>query len=213
MIRAVIFDLDGTLIHTLPDIGGSMNRTLARFGLQQHPLDAYRTMVGNGAWNLTLRAVGERRDMADRVYEAYRAEYAVHACDASHPYPGIPELLNALTDRGIRAAVFSNKDDGDVRTVLAHYFPGYRFACVRGRMEGVAIKPSPEGALLIAEAMGLRPDEFLYVGDTGTDMDCGRNAGMTTVGVTWGFRTREELVGHHACHVIDEPAQLLALTQ
>lgn len=211
MIKAVIFDLDGTLIQSIPDIGGSMNRVLQRFGLQPHPLEAYYTMVGNGARILTERAVGEHRELIDAVYKAYRKEYAAHTCDSSHPYDGIPEMLKSLRDSGIMTAVFSNKDHEDVVSVLKHYFPEHTFNAVRGRMEGVALKPAPDGALLIAQEMDLTPQEFLYVGDTGTDMDCGKNAGMETVGVTWGFRTRAELEMHQACHIIDRPEELLDL--
>ena len=211
MIKAVIFDLDGTLLQSIPDIGGSMNRVLQRFGLNAHPIEAYYTMVGNGARILTERAVGERRELIDAVYKAYRQEYAAHTCDNSHPYDGIPELLKSLRDNGILTAVFSNKDHEDVVSVLKHYFPEHVFDAVRGHMEGVALKPAPDGALMIAQELDLTPQGFLYVGDTGTDMDCGKNAGMETVGVTWGFRTRAELEMHQACHIIDRPEELLEL--
>ncbi|MBQ4437142.1 MAG: HAD family hydrolase [Clostridia bacterium] len=211
MHKGIIFDLDGTLLQTLPDIGGSMNRVLARFGLPEHPLEAYNNMVGNGAWILTERAVGERRDLMESVYKAYREEYAAHTCDQTHPYDGIPELLEELGKRGLRLTVFSNKDDADVKAVINHYFPDKPFEILRGRLPGVALKPAPDGALLVAEELGLNPDEILYVGDTGTDMDCGHNAHMTTVGVTWGFRKREELIQHKACHIIDRPGELLGI--
>ena len=210
MKKGVIFDLDGTLLQTLPDIGGSMNRVLRRFGLPEHPLEAYKTMVGNGAWNLTKRAVGERQDLADQVYPAYREEYSAHTCDQTYIYPGISEMIRELGRRGILLTVFSNKDDPDVAMVIHHYFPDKPFALLRGRMEGVPIKPAPDGALLIADKLGLSPDEILYVGDTGTDMECGRNAGMETVGVLWGFRTRAELEETKACHIIGKPSELLA---
>ena len=211
MFEGVIFDLDGTLLNTLPDIAGSMNRVLLRFGLPAHPVDAYRLMVGNGARVLTERAVGERREKADEVYHAYRAEYAAHTCDLSRPYPGIMELVEQLKGRDVRMAVFSNKDDTDVRTVIGHYFPASPFSVLRGRRADTALKPAPDGALKIAEELRLRPDQLLYVGDTGTDMDCGKNARMTTVGVTWGFRTREELKTHQACHIVDRPEEILTL--
>ena len=211
MIKAVLFDLDGTLVQTLPDIGGSMNRVLERFGLETHPIESYNLMLGNGAWKLTERAVGNRTDLIDQVYHAYRQEYAAHTCEESYPYSGIPELLNLLKAKGIRIAVFSNKDHEDTVAVLNQYFPAKPFDIIRGRTDGVALKPSPEGALIIARQLDLKPVEFLYVGDTGTDMDCGRNAEMITVGVTWGFRSREELEKHKACHIIDRPEDLLKL--
>ena len=210
-MKGVIFDLDGTLIQSLPDIAGSMNRTLRRFGLPEYPLAAYNTMVGNGAYTLARRAVGERQDLLDNVYRAYRLEYAAHTCVDSYPYEGIIPMLDALNSRSVPACVFSNKDHQDVLSVVGHYFPGIRFAQVRGRQEGVALKPDLEGALLIADALVAAPEEILYVGDTGTDMDCGANAAMITVGVTWGFRTRAELKEHRACHIIDRPGELLEI--
>ena len=211
MKKGVIFDLDGTLLQTLPDIGGSMNRVLKRFGLPEHPLEAYNTMVGNGAWILTQRAVGDHSEMTEQVYHAYRAEYAAHTCDQSYVYPGINDTILALRDRGILLTVFSNKDDPDVNSVIHHYFPENPFALLRGRMEDIPIKPAPDGALMIADALAMSADEILYVGDTGTDMDCGNNAGMETVGVTWGFRTKAELIEHRARHIIDRPEELLDL--
>ena len=213
MYKGIIFDLDGTLLQTLPDIGGSMNRVLARFGLPEHPLEAYNNMVGNGAWILTERAVGERRDLMESVYKAYREEYAAHTCNQTHPYDGIPELLEELGKRGLRLTVFSNKDDADVKAVINHYFPDKPFEILKGRLPGVALKPAPDGALLVAEELGLNPDEILYVGDTGTDMDCGHNAHMTTVGVTWGFRSREELVRAGARIIVDTPEALAAFIE
>ena len=212
--RAVIFDLDGTLLQTLPDIGGSMNRVLERFGLPTHPIEAYNMMVGNGAVNLTARAIGGKdHPLMDQVYHAYRAEYAAHTCDQTYVYPGIREAIQELGKLGVLLTVFSNKDDPDVNSVIQHYFPEKPFAIIRGRLDGVPLKPEPDGAILIANALKLQTSEILYVGDTGTDMDCGNNANMETVGVTWGFRTREELIQHSACHIIDKPEELLNLVK
>ena len=210
-MKAVIFDLDGTLLYTLPDIAGSMNRVLRRFGLPEHPVEKYCYMVGNGAMKLTERAVGGRLDMRNQVYAAYREEYAAHTCDLTAPYPGIPELLAKLKERGILTAVFSNKDHEDTLSVLEHYFAPGTFSMTLGHKQGLALKPAPDGALLIAKTLGVAASEFLYTGDTGTDMDCGNVAGMTTVGVTWGFRPREELKIHQACHIIDRPEEMLLL--
>ena len=211
MVKAVIFDLDGTLINTLPDIAASMNRTLRSFGLPEHPEDAYKLMVGNGAHILTERAVGPRTELTEQVYAAYREDYAANNRVLSQPYEGITALLMELDRRGIQTAVFSNKDHQDVLTVIQYYFPQMQFAALRGRQPGIPIKPAPDGAFRIAEALRLRPEDFLYAGDTGVDMDCGRSAGMVTVGVSWGFRSREELQKHQACHIIDRPDEMLTL--
>ncbi|MCR4886206.1 MAG: HAD family hydrolase [Clostridiales bacterium] len=211
MKKAVIFDLDGTLIHSLPDIAAAMNRALRAWGLPEHPEEAYKYMVGEGAVNLARRAVGPRADQLENVLGAYRADYAQNCRVRTAPYRGIPEMLEALRSREIAVCVFSNKDQPDVETVLAHYFPGFPFSAVRGRREGAPIKPDPAGALAIADGLGLSPRDFLYVGDSGTDMRCGAAAGMSTVGVLWGFRPREELDAAGAQFLIAEPAELLPL--
>ena len=211
MIKGVLFDLDGTLLQTIPDIAASMNRVLERFELPVHPEEDYKTFLGNGAKVLTERAIGNRRELFEKVYKAYREEYAAHTCELTRPYDGIPDMIRSLRDRGLIATVFSNKDQADTENVIHYYFPDGPFAIVRGRQEGIPLKPTPDGALMIAEELHLTPSEILYVGDTGTDMDCGHNAGMITVGVTWGFRSREELEKHKACHLIDRPAELLEL--
>ena len=211
MKKGFIFDLDGTLINSLPDIRNAMNRSLRTFGLPEHPLEKYNYMVGNGALNLTRRAIGEHADFYERVLHAYMADYAAHSRVDTAPYPGIPEALRVLQARGMRLCVFSNKDQSDVENIVAYYFPDIRFDAVRGRQENVPLKPDPAGALLSAEKMGLAPDECWYVGDTGTDMDCANNARMDAVGVLWGFRTRAELEEHKAGIILASPAELTAL--
>ena len=192
--KAVLFDLDGTLIQTLPDISRCMNQALAAHGLPIHPMDAYRYFTGDGAANLTRRAIGPGQDaLFDAVYTDYRALYAVHCNDTSHVYDGIPALLQALHAAGLRLAVLSNKDQEDVEHVIAHYLPGAPFALLRGRRPNVPIKPDPAAALDIAAEMSLTPEDFWYIGDTPTDLETCRNAGMRFIGAGWGFRTPEEL--------------------
>lgn len=211
MIKAVIFDLDGTLVNSLPDIAAAMNRTLEKYSLPAHPVDCYRYMVGNGAAILAERAVGERKEYQPQVLESYREDYAENCRVHSHAYAGIPEMLSALRARGLSLCILSNKDQWDVESVAAYYFPGFPFACVRGKTADMPLKPRPEGALHIAGQLGVTPDECLYVGDTAVDMECGRAAGMETVGVSWGFRPLEELEEARACHIIDRPEELLSL--
>lgn len=212
MKKAVIFDLDGTLINSLPDIAGAMNRSLRRFGLPEHPEDSYRFMVGNGVFKLTERAVGADGSQLQNVLHAYQADYAQHCRVNSYVYPGIPELLRELTALGLMLCVFSNKDQPDTESVLSYYFPGVSFAAVRGRTDGVPLKPDPAGALLIAASLSLAPADCWYVGDTATDMRCGNAAGMETVGALWGFRPREELAAQ-AKHLIAAPLEMLRLVK
>lgn len=211
MKQAVIFDLDGTLVNSLPDIAAAMNRSLRRFGLPEWPEDAYKFKVGNGVFRLTERAVGEHTGQTEAVLRTYMADYAENCRVNSYAYPGLNELLLALNQRGVLSCVLSNKDQGDVESVIRYYFPQIEFAALRGRVDGVPLKPDPAGALLIAKDLGLSPDDFLYVGDTGTDMACGAAAGMETVGVLWGFRPREELTAAGARRLIAEPGELLSL--
>lgn len=211
MIRAVLFDLDGTLTNTLEDIADAMNRALRLHGLPQWPLDAYRYLVGDGAKKLAERAVRERQELAQSVRREYQAYYQAHTQVKTQPYEGIPEMLQALQARGIPLAVFSNKPDADTKNVVAHFFPEIRWAVVRGQVEDVAVKPDPTGALLTAEALGVSPEEVLYLGDTATDMQCARNAGMHPVGALWGFRTEEELRQSGAEAMVGEPSALIPL--
>lgn len=209
MIQAVLFDLDGTLTNTLEDIAFAMNRALRCNRLPVHPADAYRYMVGNGARVLAQRAVGERQDLAVRVQQDYQAYYETHNLVHTRPYEGIPELLEGLQAKGLKLCVFSNKPHADTCHVVEHFFPGVKFAVVRGQQEGVPVKPDPAGALLVAEELGIPPEDFLYVGDTDVDMLCAQRAGMHPMGAAWGFRGEEELRKAGAERILRCPDKLL----
>ena len=208
-IKAAIFDLDGTLTNTLNDIATAMNRSLRLHGLTEFQVDEYRYLVGDGAKVLACRAVRDRQDLAESVRREYQAYYQDHTLDTTQPYPGIPELLKALTERGIQVCVLSNKPHADTCGVVRHFFPEIPFAQIRGQVEGVPVKPDPTGALMIARALGLKPEAFVYLGDTNVDMRTAVNAGMHPVGVTWGFRPAEELAQAGAEHLIGNPLDLL----
>lgn len=211
MIRAFLFDLDGTLTNTLQDIADAMNRSLRLHGLPGWPLDAYRYLVGDGAKKLAERAVSEHQELAVSVQQTYQEYYQTHSLVTTKPYEDIPELLHALQDRGIRLAVFSNKPDADTKKVVAHFFPDIQWAAVRGQVEGVPVKPDPAGALAVAGCLGAAPEEILYAGDTATDMQCAIAAGMQPAGVLWGFRTAEELTANGARYLAAQPMDLLTL--
>ena len=212
MYKAVLFDLDGTLTDTLVDIADAMNRALRLHGLPEWPEEAYRYLVGNGAKVLSERCVRERQELSAAVRQTYQAYYETHNLVQTKPYEGVPEMLQALVDRGIRLAVFSNKPDADTKAVVRHFFPEIPFAAVRGQVEGVPVKPDPTGALAVADEMGLAPGDFLYLGDTAVDMECALAAGMHPVGALWGFRTEEELRQSGAEHLARQPGDLLAIT-
>lgn len=213
MWKAVLFDLDGTLNDTLTDISTAMNHALRAHGLPEFAVDAYRYLVGDGAKKLAERAVRDRQDLREAVQRTYQAYYETHALVTTRPYDGIPELLAALRALGLRLCVLSNKPDADTRNVIAHFFPQVDFAVVRGQVEGVPVKPDPAGALAVAAQMGIKPDDFLYLGDTSVDMTCARNAGMHPIGVLWGFREAQELLDSGAEHLIAAPMDLLKYVQ
>ena len=212
MYKAVLFDLDGTLTDTLADIADAMNRALRLHDLPEWPVEAYRYLVGNGARVLAQRCVRDRQELSAAVRQTYQAYYETHNLVQTKPYEGVPEMLQALVDRGIRLAVFSNKPDADTKAVVRHFFPEIPFAAVRGQVEGVPVKPDPTGALAVADEMGLAPGDFLYLGDTAVDMECALAAGMHPVGALWGFRTEEELRQSGAEHLARQPGDLLAST-
>lgn len=207
--KAVLFDLDGTLINSIPDISRSVNFALAAHGLPTHDEKTCMYMVGNGARVLIERAVGDKQDMVDAVLQTYREHYAVHCFDSSHVYPGIEELLQALRNAGYKLIVLSNKDDGDVQTVMRRYFPDMHFDLLRGKLPGRPVKPDPSSALTIARELSLSPDEFWYIGDTPVDCQCCKNAGMHFIGVSYGFRTREEIAEAGAQIIVDTPKEAL----
>jgi len=212
--RAVLFDLDGTLLNTLKDIADSVNAVLARSGFPQHPVNAYRYFVGDGMENLARRVLPpDRRDpeTVARTRAAIDVEYTQHEADTTRPYPGVPELLSALTRRGVKMAVLSNKPDHSVQSTVTALLGDWRFDVVLGARPSVPIKPDPSGALEIAARLSIPPAQFLYLGDTGTDMKTAVAAGMYPVGALWGFRTADELLAAGAKTLVRYPADLLKL--
>lgn len=193
MFQAVLFDLDGTLTNTLDDIANAMNRALRLHGLEEWPVDAYRYLVGNGAKILSERCVRDRQELAPAVRQTYQAYYETHSLVVTRPYDGIPEMLSALAQRGVKLTVLSNKPDADTKNVVAHFFPDIPWTLVRGQVEGVPVKPDPAGAIALAREIGVAPEDMLYLGDTAVDMECAVAAGMYPVGALWGFRTEKEL--------------------
>lgn len=212
--RAVLFDLDGTLLDSLQDLASSCNRALQRHGYPTHPVDPYRYFVGDGVEMLVRRAMPASAVSDERVAELlrdFRADYLERWTENTRPYPGVPELLDALAERGLRLCVLSNKSDDLTRLFVARLLPRERFEVVLGATAELPKKPAPEAPLHIAARMSVPPSEFLYLGDTATDMRTAVAAGMYPVGVLWGFRTAEELRDAGARVLIDRPADLLAL--
>ncbi|MBU1041474.1 MAG: HAD family hydrolase [Proteobacteria bacterium] len=212
--RAFIFDLDGTLLNTLEDLADSGNIALAAIGLPQHPVDAYRMFVGLGVGELVQRMLPENsRDEATlkRAGELLMAEYKERWKLKTRPYPGIPELLRELLDRGLPVCVLSNKPQDYTDLTVREFFPGLAFTFVRGSRPEVPNKPHPAGALALAGELGLAPGQIAFVGDSSTDMRTARGAGMLPVGVLWGFRDEAELTANGALHLLSAPGDLLTL--
>jgi phosphoglycolate phosphatase len=213
-ISAVIFDLDGTLLDTLQDIADAANRTLAEHGLPTLPLDDYRLLVGEGVARLFERAVPEPArtpEMLQRCGDWFREDYARSWDLATRPYDGAGQLLQEVAHRGIKMAVLSNKPDKFTGQCVAKYFGTDRFELVIGQSEEVPAKPDPTGTRRIIDRLGIPIEEFLFLGDTGTDMQTAIAAGVYPVGALWGFRSRDELTENGARQLIDRPLDLIPI--
>jgi len=212
--QAILFDLDGTLLDTLADIAGAANAGLKALGFPTHPIESFRSFVGDGAGCLAKRVLpeGHRDDETiNRCREVIRAEYAKCWADNTKPYPGVAEMLSELEARGVPMTILSNKPHEATRTVVEGYFPDCHFRIVRGALPSVPVKPDPAGAIQIAEELDIPPGRFVYLGDTGTDMRTAVASGMFPVGALWGFRTAEELTEYGAKVLVKTPQEVVNL--
>ncbi len=211
MKKLIIFDLDGTLINTIADLGACTNYALEKLGYPTHDIESYKFRVGNGINNLFRRSLpdGEKTDEnVLRVRREFIPYYNAHNTDLSRPYPGMVELLEALQTEGILLAVASNKYQEATTKIIGELYPSIRFSAVLGQREGINIKPDPQIVFDILQATGVDKADVLYVGDSGVDMQTGLNAGVETCGVTWGFRPRTELEPFHPQHIVDSVEEL-----
>lgn len=212
--KAIVFDLDGTLLDTLDELGMITNTVLEHNGFPVHPLAAYRYFVGEGAETLIVNALGPHgsdRAAVSRCLSEFLSIYRSTCGDRSRLYPGIPALLDDLVRKGTRLAVLSNKPHDLTLKNIELFLPHVPFDLVFGQREGVPKKPHPQVALEIAERLGIAPGHFIYLGDTSIDMKTAVAAGMNPVGVLWGFRGKEELLSSGAKVLIEKPAEVLGL--
>lgn len=204
-----MFDLDGTLLDTLEDLTLATNHVLESMGREPITASTCRQMIGNGVKVLLRRAGGADEQVMETAIEKFLAYYHDHKYDHTKPFPGIPEMLDALTQRGHRFAVLSNKPHQATTEMVDHLLKRWHFEQVFGQRDGVPLKPDPAAALDICQRMGIPPKHFVYVGDSGEDMATAKAAGMFAVGVTWGLRDEPELHEHGADAIIHKPTQLL----
>ena len=210
--KAVIFDLDGTILDTLDDLKNSVNFALSKNGLPVRTIDEIRAFVGNGIRLLIERAVPENTDsgVVDRCFEDFKAHYKEHSADNTKPYEGIIALLEELKSKGVKLAVVSNKADFAVQTLVEKYFRGL-FDFAVGEREGIRRKPCPDSVNEAIKVLDASPDEVVYVGDSEVDIETSRNAGVECVAVTWGFRDKCVLESLSPEYIIDKPSQLMEL--
>lgn len=210
--EAAIFDLDGTLLDTLEDLKNACNHVLTELDLPTRTLEEIRSFVGNGILNLIRRAVpaGTDEEIIRRAYERFLPWYNAHCMDETRPYPGIPEVITALRNAGLRTAVVSNKADPAVQELISHFFPG-RFDAIAGEKEGVRKKPAPDTVFSVLHTLDCPPEKAVYIGDSDVDIETAANAGTSCIAVTWGFRSREFLLAHGAEILAEEPEMLCDL--
>ncbi|MCI9264606.1 MAG: HAD family hydrolase [Oscillospiraceae bacterium] len=210
----IIFDLDGTLLDTLDDLMDAVNHALAQMGFPARSRGEVQAFVGNGVAKLMERAVPAGTGPTDtaQALDIFKSYYAEHSKDKTAPYPGIPETLKALRDKGCRLSVVSNKFDAAVKALARDYFPGLMdLAAGENEAGGVPKKPDPTMVLQTMAALNASPERTVYVGDSDVDLETAKNAGLSCISVTWGFRDREFLLAHGATVFADFPAELLSL--
>lgn len=214
MKKLVIFDLDGTLLNTIADLANSTNHALKQCGFPEHEVSEYPFFVGNGINKLFERALPESERNEEnilKVRKEFIPYYDKHNADFSIPYPGIPELLETLQEKGLMLAVASNKYQSATEKLIAHYFPTIRFVAVFGQREGIMPKPDATIVNDILSIAKTNKKDVLYVGDSGVDMQTAINSGVTSCGVTWGFRPRTELEAFKPDYIVDSPEKILTI--
>ena len=207
-----VFDMDGTILDTLDDLTNTLNLSLEEAGLPLRTKDEVRSFVGNGVGKLIERALPEDTPETERekFFEVFARNYKLHCADLTRPYDGVPELIAELRARGVKTAVVSNKVDFAVQQLAEDYFPGL-FDIAVGEREGVKRKPAPDSVLAVMDALGVRREETVYIGDSDVDAETAKNAEVDFIGVEWGFRPREVLLEHGAKVTVKRTDELLRL--
>ena len=215
MTKLCIFDLDGTLINSLYDLADAMNYALKKNGFETHDREKYRYMVGNGISVLADRAMvvpeGTDSDIKNRILADFSEYYNEHNTDLTVPYDGIPEMLDELEKRNIRFCVLSNKPDIFTKQIVNDPFPGKKFAEVMGKRYEFPRKPDPTSVFAILKELDVKAEDCLYIGDSNIDMQTAANAGITSIGVSWGFRPVSELKESGAAFIANKPQDIVEI--
>ncbi|MCM1152375.1 MAG: HAD family hydrolase [Muribaculum sp.] len=210
MKSLVIFDLDGTLLNTISDLGNACNFALRQMGFSEHALSSYNYMVGNGVRRLMERAQPDADPKTiDQLLVYFRSHYDQHCTDTTVPYNGIPELLASLTEKGVNVAVATNKYQSAAEKIIKHFFPDVPWCSILGQRPDFPAKPDPS---IVFETLAITPtpkSRVLYCGDSAVDIETARRACVESIGVTWGFRPVSELRKAFADHVVSSPAEIL----
>lgn len=217
MKQLAIFDLDGTLLNTIKDLGEAVNFALDKNGFHTHSIASYPFFVGNGVRRLIERSLPEDARKQSTVVESmlrdFKQYYNEHNTDRTQPYDGMPELLHQLQEQGVKLAVASNKYQQATEKIIGHFFADIDWVAVVGQQEGVPVKPDPSIIFMILSQAKVAKQDTLYVGDSGIDMEAARRACVDSVGVTWGFRPVKELKENHANVIINKPIDILPIIE
>ena len=214
MKKLVIFDLDGTLLNTISDIGKACNHVLEEMGFPTHPITAYNFMVGNGIRKLMERAQPDAtEEQINELLDKFKSYYSEHCTEATKPYPGIQDLLKELVSKEIKLAVASNKYQEATSKIISYYFPDIPFVAVEGQKENMPCKPDPSIVFSILLQCPTPKAEILMVGDSAVDIETARRACIDSAGVTWGFRPVSELRKAYAGTIVYTPEDILQIVE
>ena len=214
MFKAVIFDLDGTILNTIDELADSANHVLLAHGYPTHPTERYKTFVGNGIPKLVenMLPANFSPDEFERVLDDFQRYYDLHKEDKTAPYTGIPEMLRELRRNGLKICVLSNKQHDLSVQIVTHYFGNDVFEVIQGKCEKFPTKPNPASCNYVVSQLNIDKREILYVGDSNVDMQTGSNAGLKKCGVSWGFRSVEELAAAGADYIAHSPNDILKIS-
>lgn len=210
--KAVIFDMDGTILNTLEDLKNATNYSLRQFGMPERSLEEVRMFVGNGIRKLVERAVpaGTSEEKIAQVFDVFLEYYEIHSADNTSPYPGILELVEKLKKSGIKTAVSTNKADIPAQELGREYFNGI-FDLIVGQQDGLKVKPAPDSVNKILSILDIQKKDAIYIGDSDVDVQTAKNSGLDFIGVSWGFRGREFLEKNGAKNIVDNANEILDL--